>query len=110
MLDDQRPTLALTYPKAGANAEMTSILVGMYDYDTGIDPASFIVTADFAIDDAKPGENLASHFKEISEGVRELKLSKPIKRLTRGALTVSVKDRQGNLTRIERTITVGGAK
>ena len=107
MLADLRPTLTLTYPKAGANAELTSILVGMYDYDTGIDPASFSVTADFPIDDAKPGDNLASRFKETSEGVRELKLDKPIKSLARGTLTVSVKGRQGNLTRIERTITVG---
>jgi hypothetical protein len=39
--------------------------------------------------------------------VRELKLGAPIKSLPRGTLTVSVKDRQGNLSRIERTITIG---
>jgi hypothetical protein len=110
MLDDQRPTLTLTYPRAGANEELTSVLVGMYDYDTGIDPASFTVTADFPIDSTKPGENLAPRFKETSAGVRELKLAAPIKSLARGTLTVSVKDRQGNLTRIERTISVGAAK
>jgi hypothetical protein len=110
MLDDQRPTLTLTSPKAGANAELTSILVGMYDYDTGIDPASFSVTADFPIDDAKAGENLASRFRETADGVREWKFSKPIKSVTRGTLTVSVKDRQGNLTRIERTFSVGATK
>ena len=87
---------------------LTSILVGMHDYDTGIDPASFTVTADFPIDDAKPGENLAPRFKETSDGVRELKLSKSIKSLPRGTLTVAVKDRQGNLSRIERAIAVGG--
>jgi hypothetical protein len=109
-LTDNRPTLTLTYPKAGANYELTTILVGMYDYDTGIDPASFTVTADFPIDDAKPGENLAARFKQKSDGVRELKLDTPINSLPRGTLTVAVKDRQGNLTRIERTISVGGPK
>jgi hypothetical protein len=110
MLDDNRPTLALTYPRAGANSELTSILVGMYDYDTGIDPASFTVTADFLIGDAKPGENVAPRFKQTTDGVRELKLGTPIKSLPRGTLTVAVKDRQGNLSRIERAISVTGPK
>jgi hypothetical protein len=110
MLDDNRPTLTLTYPRAGANPELTSILVGMYDSDTGIDPASFTVTADFPIDGAKPGENLAARFKETSDGVREWELGTPIKSLPRCTLTVAVKDRQGNLSRIERAISVGGPK
>ena len=38
--------------------ELTRILVGMHDYGTGIDPVSFTVTADFPIDDVKPGENV----------------------------------------------------
>ena len=31
MLDDQRPTLTLTLPRAGANPPLARILVGMYD-------------------------------------------------------------------------------
>jgi hypothetical protein len=110
MLDDQRPTLTLTYPAAGSNTELTRILVGMHDYGTGIDATSFTVTADFPVDGVKPGENLAARFKETSAGVRELKLGTPMKKLERGTLTVGVKDRQGNLTRIERTIWVGVTK
>src|SRR5262249_22010750 len=49
MFDDQRPTLALTYPRAGSNEALTRILVGMHDYGTGLDPASFTATADFAV-------------------------------------------------------------
>src|SRR5439155_26546417 len=37
LLDDQRPTLTLTYPRAGANEPLTRLLVGMSDYDTGLD-------------------------------------------------------------------------
>jgi hypothetical protein len=110
MLDDQRPTLTLAYPQSGANAELSRLLVGMHDYGTGIDPASLSVTADFAIDGVKPGENLASRFKDKSDGVREMTLANAIKNLERGTLTVAVKDRQGNTTRIERTISVGAAK
>jgi hypothetical protein len=110
MFDDQRPTLTLTYPAPGANAGLTRILIGMHDYGTGIDPASFTVTADFAIDGVKPGENLAPRFKETASGVREWRLATPIEKLERGTLTIAVRDRQGNLARIERTISVGAAR
>ena len=85
MLDDKRPTLTLTYPRAGANAELSRILVGMHDYYTGLDMDSFQVTADFAMDDTSAGENLAAKFKPTSPGVWELKLAKPITDLPRAS-------------------------
>ncbi len=107
MLDDNRPTLTLTYPKAGKNAELSRILIGMHDYDTGLDMDSFQVVADFAVDGVPAGENLAKKFQPKSQGVWELKLEKPITELAKGKLTVSVKDRQGNVTRIERRFSCG---
>jgi hypothetical protein len=106
MLDDTRPTLTMTYPKAGVNPPLTRILVGMHDYYTGVDTASFQVTADFAIDGAKAGESLAPKFKAKSSGVWELTLSRPLTELTKGKLLLSIQDRQGNITRIERTFSV----
>jgi hypothetical protein len=108
MLDDTRPTLTLTYPKAGANPPLTRIVVGAHDYNTGLDADSLQVVADFALDGTAAGENLAPKFKPKSPGVWELTLSKPLGALARGRLTVSVKDRQGNTTRVERTFEVGG--
>ncbi len=108
MQDDQRPTLTLTYPRAGANAELSRILVGMYDDYTGLDMDTFRVTADFALADTSAGENLAAKFKPTSPGVWELKLDKPITALPKGKMTVSVRDKQGNVTVIERTFSVGG--
>jgi hypothetical protein len=105
-LDDKRPTLTLTSPQAGANPPLTRILVGMHDYNTGLDTANFEVVADFAIDGAELGENLAKRFKAPPDGRWELQLGRPITELPRGKLTVSVKDRQGNVTRIERTFSV----
>lgn len=101
MLDDQRPTLTLALPKAGANPPLARVLVGMHDYGAGLDPASFTATADFAVNGAAAGENLAPKFTPLGGGVYELKLSSPLNR-ARGKLTVSVKDRQGNVTRVER--------
>jgi hypothetical protein len=106
MFDDQRPTLTLTYPQAGANAGLSRILVGMHDYNTGLDMASFRVTADFPVDGAAPGENLAGKFKARSQGVWELALARPVAGLARGVLTVSVKDKQGNRAEIVRTFSV----
>ena len=107
MVDDQRPTLTLTYPVAGANASLSRLLVGMHDYDTGLDLDSFRVVADFAVDGVTAGENLATKFQKKEGGVWELKLTKPLTDLTRAKLTVSVKDRQGNTTSIDRTFSVG---
>jgi hypothetical protein len=107
MCDDNRPTLTLTYPAAGANAELSRLLIGMHDYSSGLDMDSFHVTADFPVPGFEAGSNLAPLFSATAPGVWELKLDEPIERLLQGRLTVAVKDRQGNLTRIERTFSVG---
>ena len=78
----------------------------MADYYTGLDPASFQVTADFPVDGVPAGQDLAKKFKAKSDGVFELSLSKPLRKLAQGKLTVSVKDKQGNITRIERVFSV----
>jgi len=103
MLDDQRPTLTLAQPAVGDRGPWTRILVGMHDYSTGLDMDSFTVTADFPLAGAEPGTNLAPRFKPKSDGVWELVLDKPLASAPKGRLTVSVKDKQGNITRIERT-------
>jgi hypothetical protein len=107
MLDDNRPTLTLTLPRAGNNDALNRILVGMHDYYTGIDRDSLQVVADFPIDDVAAGRNVAEKFKNVAQGVWELKLAKPITQLKRGTLVVSVNDKQGNASRIKRTISIG---
>ncbi len=100
-LDDQRPTLTLASPKAGSNLPLERILVGMHDYGTGLDAASFTVTADFPVNGSAAGANLAPKFASLGGGVFELKLTAPLT-TPRGTLRVSVKDKQGNVTRIDR--------
>jgi hypothetical protein len=107
MCDDNRPTLTLTYPQTGRNAEWTRILVGMHDCYSGLDMESFEVRADVAVDGTPAGENLARKMKPVAPGVWQLVFARPITDLPRGKLTVAVKDRQGNVTRIERTLSVG---
>ena len=78
----------------------------MHDYNTGLDMKTFHVSADFAVNGLKAGTNLADQFRVKSQGVWELMLQKQMVNLPKGSLTVSVKDGQGNATRIERTFSV----
>ncbi len=101
LLDDQRPTLTVTSPAAGQIDRWQEISIGIDDAYTGIDPASLQVTLDAPLDGAKAGENLASRLRETSPGVLAWKLP-PDASLPSGVLTVSVKDKQGNETKIVR--------
>ena len=58
------------------------------------------------IDGVAAGQNLASRFKKKSQGTWELRLAKPLGELSKGKLTVSVKNRQENVSRIERSFSV----
>ena len=107
MLDEGRPTLTLATPQPGENAKpIQTILVGMHDYGTGLDQASFQVTADFAVDGFSAGENLAPKFTSLGDSRWSLTLKQPLAKLPAGMLTVSVRDKQGNLAKIERSFSV----
>lgn len=107
MVDDNRPVLTVTYPRAGANPRLDRILIGMFDYYSGLAPGSFEVTADFAIGSSPAGQNLAGRFVERSQGVWELSLAEPIEVIECGRLTVAIGDREGNVSRVERVFSVG---
>jgi hypothetical protein len=107
MLDEGRPTLTLAIPGPGVNrGPLKRLLLGMHDYGSGLDLDGLSVRADFEVDGVKPGEDLAAKLKALGDGRWEMVLKRPIAALARGRLTVSVKDRQGNLSRVERTFSV----
>lgn len=106
MLDDNRPILTLTSPQPGANKPLRRILIGMHDYDSGLDLKSLEVRADFDLVGISAGENFAAKFQPKSQGVWEFKLSQPLSQLASGTVTVSIRDRQGHQSRIERRFQV----
>ncbi len=107
MLDDNRPILTLARPREQEDQPLDRILIGMHDYDTGLDQKSFTVKASFAVNGQPAGANLAAQFREIDPGVWELKLAAPLAELRSATIDVSVRDVQGNLTRIARRFSIG---
>lgn len=108
-MDEVRPTLEVSMPKAGANeGGIQTIRIGLADAYTGIDFNSFSVTADFVVEGRQPGEELAGLFAMENDGVYTLSLSHPLTDGLKGLLRTSAKDRQGNITRVDRVFTVSG--
>jgi hypothetical protein len=106
-LDETRPALTMTFPKAGRNEEALSrILVGMADAYTGINRDSLKISASFDIDDIVSGKDFSNKMEELSNGVYQLKLKTPIKQLKGGSLKVSIEDKQGNITQILRSFSI----
>lgn len=103
MLDDDRPTLTVTEPRRRSPRPPTRVLVGLHDYGTEIDEASLVVTADFPVDGRPPGTNLADRLRVVDVGIRELPLRNAP---PRGTVDVSVRDRQGNESRVVRQYVV----
>jgi hypothetical protein len=93
--DDNRPTLALTIP-----TDRRRLVIGAYDYYSGLDESSLTVTASFPLAGKAAGEDLAPLFKPAARDTWRLEGDVP----RDGTLSVSVKDRAGNVARIERTL------
>jgi hypothetical protein len=110
MGDDNRPIIAVTSPQPGENGTLSRIVIGLFDYYSGLDLESLEVTADVALDGIPPGTNLASRFKRQSQGVWAWQLERPPASRLSGTLTVAVRDQQGNAHRIARTFSVAGSE
>jgi hypothetical protein len=105
--DDQRPTLTLNHP-SGHVEQLDRVQIGMYDYSSaGLDEKSLSVTADVELDGLAVGTELADKLKPSGEQVWQWKLAKPLTRPGNVTINVSVRDVQGNLTRVSRTIHLG---
>jgi hypothetical protein len=106
-LDDQRPTVALQLPQRGAIPELNTIRFGLYDHGSGLNLKSLLVVSNGELDGVPAGENLASKFQNLGHGVWEWKLTKPVTKLFAAELHVKIADKQGNVTRVERSFRVG---
>ncbi len=102
-LDDNRPTLEVSSPRAGDNAAPVSIVrVGLADATSGVAVASLSITADFAVAGRPAGAELADLAAPAGDGIYEIALGGALPPLVRRHLRVSVRDVQGNVTRVDR--------
>jgi hypothetical protein len=106
-LDELRPTLTLSLPRAGTQTQpLTLIRLGAYDYYSGLDVSSLSVKANFDLSGKRVGTELAPLFAQTGDHIWTLPVNPAIANLRRGELTVSVKDKQGNITKIVRSFSV----
>jgi len=109
-LDDLRPTLTLSAPRAGVNAApLDAIVIGAADANSGIDAASLSVRADVPLAGREAGVELAGDAVPAGDGIFRIDLGTSLDALPSAHLLVSVADRQGNVTRIDRAFSVGPA-
>jgi hypothetical protein len=102
-LDDLRPTLSLSLPRAGMSAQpLTLIRLGAFDYYSGLDVNSLSVKTNFQINGRAPGTELASFFEQTGDHIWTMQVHPAITELRGGEITVSIKDKQGNTTKLVR--------
>jgi hypothetical protein len=102
-LDDGKPTLEVSLPRAGRNpAPLSSIVVGVADANSGIAPGSLSVRADRPINGRAAGVDLADLASAGAEGILSIALSPPLGAGSAGTLFVEVRDVEGNVTRVAR--------
>lgn len=102
-LDDLRPTLALSWPRAGAHAApLDEIRIGAFDYYSGLDLASLSVVADIEVAGHPAGTELAGLFTEEEPWVWTMPVQPPLSGVS-GTLTVAIFDQEGNRTEVVRS-------
>lgn len=110
--DDLRPTLSLvpSVTQATKDRKLTRFIIGAYDLESGINPATLSVKLDRAVGNIPAGTNIAANATITNGGTVVVSLPTPIDLLT-GAVTVTVeiRDQAGHTTRILRTYSHGVA-
>ena len=102
-LDDLKPTVHVDVPRAGLLTEaLTRIRFGLADANSGVNLSTLSVLASFDVGCQTPVQQLAGLAVEVDDGIYEIQLPSSVRNATRGWVNVSVKDRQGNVTRVDR--------
>ena len=105
--DEVRPTLTISSPRPGTTIDPLSFIrIGLHDFNTGLDMASFSVIVDFAINGQPAGTELAGLFAETGDHIWTYTLQNAISQLNAGEITVRITDNQGNTTSQKRYFSI----
>ncbi len=106
-LDEIRPTVEVSLPRAGLNtSSLSQIRIGLADANTGVDMSTFSVTAGFAVAGRAAGAELADLAVAAGDGIYSIALPAPITAVSDALVHVEVADHQGNVTRVARSFSV----
>ena len=107
-LDDHKPTVEVSAPRAGYGpAVIPAIRFGLADAYSGIDLATLDVRADFPLAGRPANAQLADLAQPVgpaTDRIWQIPLAAPLPELWKRDLRVSVRDLEGNITRVVRTI------
>ncbi|HXC51384.1 MAG TPA: hypothetical protein VN634_10905 [Candidatus Limnocylindrales bacterium] len=102
-LDEIRPTLEVSVPREGRSMDnLTELVIGIADANSGIEPGSLSVVANFALAGRGAGAELADLATGIGEGIWRIALGAPAAVPEDGEIRFEVRDRQGNTTWVTR--------
>lgn len=104
--DDLRPTLSLIPSEkyAAESRTLSRFVIGTYDLESGVNPASLSLTLDRPVGNFAAGTNLASGLSISDGGIVTVTLPKPIQLDATGVtVTLQIRDNAGHITRIVRT-------
>jgi len=103
MLDDHRPTVTVSSPRAGHHpGAVDRLQFGLSDAYTGVDMATLSVVADFPVSGRPANTQLADLASSIGDGIYEIDFGGPMSPNGSAHIRVEVKDGEGNVTRVER--------
>lgn len=112
-LDDQRPTLHVSLPKAGnSETPINLIRIGIADAYKGIQAGSLKISASIEMNGQAADTELGDLFTQSENGIYTMTVSPPLTDVTNAELYVEVADNQteinpdGNITRVKRTFSV----
>ncbi len=108
MQHDLRPTLEVSLPRPGMNdSAVNRIRVGVADAYIGIASGTLSITSIVAINGRAPGAQLADLAVPVDDGVYVISVSPPVTAARNAHVYASVRDVQGNVTRVDRSYSVG---
>jgi hypothetical protein len=106
-LDDLKPTLTVSQPRAGDNVgPVVAIVVGAADANSGIAPGSLSVKADIAVAGRPAGAELADLAQSAGDGIWSIPLSPALGAGATGTIRAEIRDVQGNVTRVAQRFTI----
>ena len=108
LLDDMPPALTLSAPRPGLNTlPLTTFRVGVADGYTGIATGTLSITSTLGISGRAPGTQLADLAVLVGDGIYELVLPQMITHTNGAHVVASVRDGQGNITRVDQSFSIG---